>query len=141
MAICIGVQLGFDLLKYLMAYFLKWYAPLSNDLFTMLGILALVLVTLQFTSTKTVDYKRFLLITVPFLLAGLVIAFVVDVRDIQMLAEASEKYVYNIFDVDLTHRLNAIVANAEFSYEIRNAVLDFLSTVIVLFGLGFFTKA
>lgn len=138
-AICIGVQLGFDLLKYIMAYFLKWYAPLSNDLFTMLGILALVLVTLQFTSTKTVDYKRFLLITVPFLLAGLVIAFVVDVRDIQMLADASEKYVYDIFDVDLTHRLNAIVANAEFLYEIRNAVLDFLSTVIVLFALYFST--
>ena len=139
MAICVGVQLGFDLLKYIMAYFLKWYAPLSNDLFTMLGILALVLVTLQFTSTKTVDYKRFLLITVPFLLAGLVIAFVVDVRDIQMLADASEKYVYDIFDVDLTHRLNAIVANAEFLYEIRNAVLDFLFTVIVLFALYFST--
>lgn len=136
-AICIAVQLGFDFLKFAAERLLRWWAPLSNDFLTVLGLLVLALIVIKLLKVSSVNWKRFYAVFLPTAVIMLAVFFVLDVQDILHVQHASEKYVFDLFDTELTHEANAIAANTQFLYEIRNAILDFLTCAAIMIALYF----
>lgn len=136
-ATCIAMQLGFDFLKFAAERLLRWWAPLSNDFLTVLGLLVLALIVIKLLKVSSVNWKRFYAVFLPTAVIMLAVFFVLDVQDILHVQHASEKYVFDLFDTELTHEANAIAANTQFLYEIRNAILDFLTCAAIMIALYF----
>lgn len=136
-ALCIAIQLGFDFVKLISELLLHWYEPLSNDFFTVLELLVLALVTIKLLKVNNVNWKRFYTIFLPFAVIALIVFFAMDIQSINNVRHAADKYVFSLFDTDLTHEANAIITNTEFIYEIRNAVLDFLTCAAIMIALYF----
>ncbi len=136
-AICIAVQLGFDFLKFVAERLLRWWAPISNDFFTVLELLVLALIVIKLLKVNSINWKRFYAVFLPTVAIILAVFFVLDVQDILHVQHASEKYVFDLFDTELTDEANAIAANTQFLYEIRNAILDFLTCAAIMIALYF----
>jgi len=64
-AICIAVQLGFDFLKFAAERLLRWWAPLSNDFLTVLGLFVLALIVIKLLKVSSVNWKRFYAVFLP----------------------------------------------------------------------------
>ena len=138
-AICIAMQLGFDFLKFAAERLLRWWAPLSNDFLTVLGLFVLVLVVRKLLKVKDINWKRFYAVFLPAAVIILAIFFVLDIQDILNVQHAADKYVFDLFDTELSHEMNAITANMQFLYELRNAILDFLTCSVIMIALYFST--
>ena len=135
MVLCIGMQIVFDILRcFLSKLFSKWYGePIVSDLFTVFGTFILVLTLLKVSGEKINCRKKFFTISILTLLIALVVAVILDVREIQKLFYVSEKYLL------FSPEFNVIVENEEFLYGIRNFILDLVSGIIVLVVLYFST--
>lgn len=133
----IAVQLVCDVLRIFAEQLLRLWAPLSNDFITVLALFILTLVILNLLKIKDINRKKFYAVFLPVAVIVLAILFVFDIQDILNVKHATEKYVFNIFDTELKHEANAIVANTEFVYEIRNAILDFLTCAAIMIALYF----
>ena len=64
-ATCIAMQLGFDFLKFAAERLLRWWAPLSNDFLTVLGLLVLALIVIKLLKVSSVNWKRFYAVFLP----------------------------------------------------------------------------
>ena len=133
-AICIAVQLGFDFLKFAAERLFRLWAILSNDFLTVWGLFVYVLIIVKLLKVKSVRWKRFYAVFIPYAMVALTVFFVLDVQDILHVQHASEKY---MFDTELAHKANAIAANTQFFYEIRNGILDFLTCAVIMIALCF----
>ena len=140
-AICIAVQLGFDFLKFVVERLLRWWGPLSNDFFTVLGLLVLVLAMIKLLKAKPLNWKKFYAAFFPYAIIALTVFFVLDIQDILNVQHAAEKYVFDLFDTNLSLKANAIAANIQFLYEIRNAILDFFTCTAIMIALYFSTAS
>lgn len=57
LGICIAVQLGCDITKYITGYLMRQFAPISDDFFTVVSVLVLSLVVMKLLGAK-VSYKK-----------------------------------------------------------------------------------
>ena len=133
MAICIGVQLGFDLLKYFVGRLLKWGILLSDNLFSVLGIFTLMLLTIKFIGVKNINRRIFFTISVPVLLVTLIIFFTIDIQTIVNSVDSVNKYIPFAMEAFL------LAENANYLFGIRNFVLDLISSVAIIVALYFST--
>ena len=140
-AIFIAVQLGFDFLKFAAERLLRWWAPLSNDFFTVLVLFVLLLVTCKLLKVEDIHWKRFFAVFLPTAIIILAVFLVLDMPDILHIRHSADKYVFDLFDTELSHKANAIAANTQFLYELRNALLDFLTCSVIMISLYFSTAS
>ncbi len=145
-AVVIGVQLGLDVLKFIAERLLRWWAPLSNDFFTVFGMFILVCTVRKLLQVKSINWKRFYAIFLPFAGIALTVFFILDIQSIQTVMDASEKYIYfpagsgatSVLDyLEPSSVLSDIGMNAQFLYEIRNAALDILTGIVIMTALYF----
>ena len=140
-SICTGVQIGLDFLELIAGRMLQWWEPLSDNFFTILELLILVLITIHRLQVKSIHWKRFCVILLPYAAVALMVFFLLDLRDIQEAKYVSEKYIYYLLDTELSHEANAMIANIDFLHESRNAILDFLSSAATMASLYFSTAS
>lgn len=141
--ICIAVQLGCDITKYITGYLMRQFAPISDDFFTVVSVLVLSLVVMKLLGAK-VSYKKLYAIFAPIMILILIVYTVLDVRYIHSMSNVAEKYFgtpSNILSAlslsDSSSVAATISKNMEFMYEIRNALLDFASEAAILIAVYF----
>lgn len=143
MGICIAVQFGCDITKYITGYLMRQFAPISDDFFTFVSVLVLSLVVMKLLGAK-VSYKKLYAIFAPIMILILIVYTVLDVRYIHSMSNVAEKYFgtpSNILSAlslsDSSSVAATISKNMEFMYEIRNALLDFASEATILIAVYF----
>lgn len=143
LGICIAVQLGCDITKYITGYLMRQFALISDDFFTVVSVLVLSLVVMKLLGAK-VSYKKLYAIFAPIMILILIVYTVLDVRYIHSMSNVAEKYFgtpSNILSAlslsDSSSVAATILKNMEFMYEIRNALLDFASEAAILIAVYF----
>lgn len=143
MGICIAVQLGCDITKYITGYLMRQFAPISDDFFTVVSVLVLSLAVVKLLGVK-VNYKKLYAIFVPIMILILIVYTVLDVRYIHSISDVAEKYFSTPSNIlsslslsDSSSIAATISKNMEYMYEIRNALLDFASEATILIASYF----
>lgn len=127
------MQLGFDLLKYFVGRLLKWGVLLSDNLFSVLGIFTLILLTIKFIGVKNINRRIFFTISIPVILITLIISFTIDIQTIVNSVNSVNKYIPFAMEEFL------LAENANYLFGIRNFVLDLISSVAIIVALYFST--
>ena len=91
LGICIAVQLGCDITKYITGYLMRQFALISDDFFTVVSVLVLSLVVMKLLGAK-VSYKKLYAIFAPIMILILIVYTVLDVRYIHSMSNVAEKY-------------------------------------------------
>lgn len=145
--VCIVIQLGCDIIRYIAEYLLGQVSPISNDFFTVISILVLTLAMVRLLGIKTVNYKRLFAVFIPVVFVALTVCIIFDIRYINNMSVVADKYFSQPTSImsalsmfDESSVAATISKNMEYSYGIRNAVLDFVAESSALFSLYYSSK-
>jgi len=146
--LCIAVQLGCDIARYVAGYLMRQFSLISDDFFTVVSILLLFLVVVKLLGVKTIHYKKLFAIFVPIVITALIVCIVFNVCYVHSVSDAVEKYfstptslISALSLLDSSSVASTISKNLQYLYEIRNALLDFIAEAAILLAVYFSTSS